>query len=224
MVPVVLLSQAVEKIVPAMHRRRLDQLKRQKQPQGQDMRAQQHRRQDNRQRVGEDVLQRVGVLRRKGHRCGEFVVRLMYALVQRPPVEQSVRVVEERLTSERADDEVPRNFGQRWKVARHAKGGRLTGGRGQHGTSDLKREDDGLVAQRDGGRVQNVSAGRLLRRWLDLVRGGKRWRDGIEEDVNEARQPPKDYLDELAADNVNDMWVVSRHYLLPQGLHLESDP
>ena len=77
------------------------------------MRPQQHRRQHNGHRVGNDMLQRVRILRRKGHGRCELVVRLVDALVQRPPVEETVRVVKERFAGERADDKVAYQLGDR---------------------------------------------------------------------------------------------------------------
>ncbi|ATY64585.1 hypothetical protein A9K55_004293 [Cordyceps militaris] len=215
MVPVMLPSQAVEEVVAAVHRRRLDELAGEEQPEGEDMGAQQQRGQDNRQGVGDEVLERVGVLRRERDGRREAVVRLVHAPVQRPPVQQPVRVVEERLPRERAHDEVARHLGGRRQRGRHAECRGLAGGRGQRGARDLQREDRRLVPERDAGRVEDVGPCRLLRRRLHLVRGGEGRGGGVEQDVEERGQPPEEQLDDLAADNVDDVRVVGRHGPFP---------
>lgn len=143
----------------------------------------------------------------------------MYAPVQRPPVQQAVGVVKERLAGERTDDQVSRNFNEWREVAGDAKCGWLICGRGEEGTGDLEDKDEGLVAEGHGRRVDDLGGGRLFGRWLDLVGGGKGRCDAVEEDVDEGREPPEEELDELTADNVNDMRVVACDNVPPHLFH-----
>lgn len=110
--PIVLPSRTAKEVKPAVHRRRLDELPRDKHPHGHHVHPQRQRRQRNGQHVGHDVLQRVRVLRRKGHRRREPVVHLMHAPVQPPRVQQPVGVVEEGLARGDADGYVAAQFPQ----------------------------------------------------------------------------------------------------------------
>lgn len=85
-------------------------------------------------------------------------------------MEEAVRVVEERLPGERADDEVARHLRGGRQGARHAKRRRLA--RRVRGVPEggLEGGDDGLVADADGDGVTDLAGLRLLRRRLDLVR------------------------------------------------------
>lgn len=70
-----------EKIISAVVYRGLDELPRDVSPHGQDVRIHKQSRQHQRKHIGENVVERVCVLRRKSHRCGEHVVSLMETMV-----------------------------------------------------------------------------------------------------------------------------------------------
>ncbi|KND86965.1 hypothetical protein TOPH_08444, partial [Tolypocladium ophioglossoides CBS 100239] len=150
MMAVVLPRRAAQEVVAAVHRRRLDQLPGHKRPHGQHVRAQHQRRQRHGQRIGDDVLDRVRVLRGKGHGRREAVVRLVDAPVEDAHVQQPVRVVEEHLARGDAQRQVA-----------HEAGGRGQRGVDTHGwhaalrvrgiaEAEVQRRDERLVARRHG--------------------------------------------------------------------------
>lgn len=143
--PVMLSRRAAEEIVAAVHRRSLDQLPRKKHPHGQDVRAQQQGRQRDRQGVGHNVLDRMRILRREGDRRGELVVYLVDALVEVAHVEEPVRIIEECLTHDDADDEVARELGQRGQRRLNADCRRVTLRVGSIGEGEVDGGDEDLV-------------------------------------------------------------------------------
>lgn len=81
MVAIMLPRGPAKEVVPAMHRRSLYKLHGQKRPHGQDVRAEEHRRDQDGQDVCGNVLDGMGVLRGECDGGGEAVVRLVEAAV-----------------------------------------------------------------------------------------------------------------------------------------------
>lgn len=82
MMKIMVLGLIMEEIIATMHSSSIEQLPRQKDPKGQDMAVEELRRQRNWQGVGEDLLEWVCELRRKGDWRCEFVVFLVDSSVQ----------------------------------------------------------------------------------------------------------------------------------------------
>lgn len=216
MMAIMLLRRAVEKVIATVHRRRLNQLPRNKQPERQHMHAQHNRRHHNRQRVRDDMLHRVRILRGKGHRRRELVVRLMNASVQGTPVQQPVGVVEHDLAGQDTNQNVARDLGRRWERRVDPDPGLATGRVGRVHEPDVESHDEHLVAHRDGDGPEDLAGCGLFGRGLDLVSLGKGRRDVVERDEEDARQPPEDDLHDEAADEVDVVVVMGRHEVLPQ--------
>lgn len=115
MMQIMRFRQALEKVIATMHGRRFEQFVRQKHPEHQDMRAQDLARQGDREDVGEEVFDGVGVLSGERDRRGEFVVLFVDAFVEGGDMQEAVAVVEEDLAEEEAEDDVDDDFGESWK-------------------------------------------------------------------------------------------------------------
>lgn len=217
-VSIMLFSCPRKEIVSAVHRRCLDELKSHKHPHGQDMGPQQQRRQQDWQDVCHEMLHGMGILRGESHGGGELVVRLVEAPVQRAPVEDAVRGVEEDLASEHADGDMVGELldcGEA-RVDSDAGGTALGGGGVEEG--GVEGEDDDLVADADEDGVEDVVGGGLFGGGLDLVFRGEGGRDGVEEDEEDARDPPEYELDDEGADEVYGMGIVGCYEAGPEGL------
>lgn len=104
---------AAQEIVPAVHRRGLQQLQAYPREIRQHVHVEQLCRDDEREQVRKQVLDRMCVLRREGHGRREEVVLLVDALVQRRGVQEPVDVVEEDLAHGETEDDVADEFEER---------------------------------------------------------------------------------------------------------------
>lgn len=129
-------------IVAAVHAGRLDQLGRQEEREGQDVRAHEHHGQHDGERVGQQVLDRVRVLGRERHRRRELVVLLVDARVDARVVQRAVGRVEEHLAQKQRDSVVRRDLDQRRQLRCGGEEGELEVLEVEHG------EVDGLGGQR----------------------------------------------------------------------------
>ena len=123
MVRVVLPRRPAEEVVPAVHGGRLEQHETDEGPGAQHVRAQQGGREHDGQGVGDEVLNRVGVLGGQGDGGGELVVRLVDGPVEARGVQEAVGVVEEDLAHENAKKDVPRQLGRGGRDGGYAESG-----------------------------------------------------------------------------------------------------
>lgn len=79
----------------------------------------------------------------------------------------------------------------------------------------MQGEDDGLVADTDYHGVEDFARRGLLGCGLDLVLLGEGRRNGIEQDEEDAWNPPEDDLNKKGADKIDGIGVVGRDYVPP---------
>lgn len=79
MMAIMSFCSTAEEVIPAVDGCRFDELPSQECPPGQDVRAEQCRRESDGKRVGEEMLDRMGVLRGERYRSRELVVDLVDA-------------------------------------------------------------------------------------------------------------------------------------------------
>ena len=104
-----------EEIIPTVHGRRIEQLKRQKGPKGQHMATHNLRRDGDRKRVGEDLFDRMGELSRQRDRRRKLVVFLVNAHVEVGDVEEWVTVVEEGFAKKETQGYISKELADRWE-------------------------------------------------------------------------------------------------------------
>ena len=97
-------AQQAKRPIPAVRQRRLQHAARQKRPKGQDVYAQQRRRDRHGEDIQRDMLDRMRVLGCERNRRGEPVVVFVDVAVEEWPVQRAVDVVEEDLSSQGAED------------------------------------------------------------------------------------------------------------------------
>jgi len=100
MMQIMHLRRIIKKIIATMNRRRFQEFEGEKEPIGENMAPEDLRWKRDREDVGKQVLERVGVLSRQCNGCDEAVVLLVYADVESLGMEQSVGVIEENFAQE----------------------------------------------------------------------------------------------------------------------------
>jgi hypothetical protein len=95
-----------------MHRSSLHQLKSKKRPISQNMRAQNLRRQRHGNNIGKQMLNRMCVLRCQRNGGSEAMMLFMDPRVQRPGVQEAMRVVEQDFSHHQTDNKIPYELGE----------------------------------------------------------------------------------------------------------------
>lgn len=144
------------------------------------------------------------------------MVRLVEALIQRTPVEDSVGGVEEDFAGEDADGKMAGEFLHRGETGVDSDAGGVALGEGGIEQGAVESKNDGLVADTDQDRVDDVAGGRLFGGRLDLVSLGEGGRDGIKRDEEQAWNPPEDELDDKSAGKVDGVGIVSGDDAAPE--------
>ena len=124
--PVMLLRQVGPEIIPRVDGGGLDKHQAEEDPKRDDMRAQQHRGEDDGDDVRDDVFDRVRILGSQRTRRREPVMDLVDIRIQALGVEKPVRVVEQSLSYEEREQQIPDHDGYRRKLDGHVEGVRST--------------------------------------------------------------------------------------------------
>lgn len=110
MMQVVFLSEDCEEVIPTMCNHRLQSSRSPEQIACKDMTAQNLWRQPEWEDGRHKVLQRMCVLSSKSDGSLELMVLVVYALIEKLDVQETMRVVEDDFAAKDADDEVAHNF------------------------------------------------------------------------------------------------------------------
>jgi hypothetical protein len=112
MMQVMHLCRIIKEVIATMDRRCFREFKRKKDPVRENMALENLRWDRDRQDIGEEMLKRMSVLGCERDGCGETVVLLVDADVERLGMEQSVGVIEEDFAQKKAEDKVSNYFEQ----------------------------------------------------------------------------------------------------------------